>query len=438
MSRILYDAFFHHLPGHRLGEQITVGGYAVNFGRYAPGDGFHPNGLAYLQADLARDGYDLRLLTAPYSDAALFDADILLITNPDYPLYAQASPYRWTPKDVDALLRFLERGGGVLLLVNSFLSRPDYWEENFDYERVSLLFDRLGLRWDPNYMSDDNIIEPAQAGPYRIGYGQGGRVLGALPAGVEPLITYQGNIYGFRTRVGQGQLVVIGDTGMISNGLMSFPGFDNAKFFAEIFRQLAPAWGERWDRLSYGHLSCAPSKTGLSEEILRALRPQAAWMDDHHYRHLTWNETVQTGAGAEVWQALPVDPAALAAQTSATAALRWASLDGRAEAPAFDMPLAVTATRHGDTTDLHIIGRTQSTSLTWADLCADPALFAPAGQVEVIHAAFELHAVLDAAGAPRRARWSQGQLLFARNPNSLHYGYEVLLNSDNGIILPRA
>jgi hypothetical protein len=131
MPRLLFDAFYHMMPGHRVGRHIAVGGYAVNFGRYTPGDCFHPNGLAYLHADLA-DRFDLRLLTAPYTAAALFDADVLLVANPDYPLYEGASPHRWTPADVEELLAFARRGGGVLLLVNSFLSRPDYWEENFD------------------------------------------------------------------------------------------------------------------------------------------------------------------------------------------------------------------------------------------------------------------------------------------------------------------
>jgi len=441
MARILLDAFFHHLPGHRLGDQIAVGGYAVNFGRYSPGDCYHPNGLAVLHADLARE-HELVLLRAPYSDVSLYDADILLITNPDYPLYEGASAYRWTPKDVDALLRFLERGGSVLLLVNSFLSRPDFWEENFDYERVSLLFERLGVRWDPNYMSDDDQIEPAQAGSYRIGYGQGGRVWqAALPPACEPLLTYEGNIYGFKTQVGAGTLVVLGDAGMISNGLLCFPGFENAAFFNELFTTLVPSWSAgvaRWDALRYGHLSAAPSTTGLSEEILRALHPDAEWMEDHHYRHLTWTREAHTGADAGVWSAAPVDIAGLVDSPAAVAPLRWLSLDGQVEGPDVEVALAVNTTRRRESTDLHAIGRVQTTELAWADLCRIPERLVSAGDIQHTHLLFELHAVFDAEGRPRCARWSQGQLLYARNPNSLHYGWEVLLTSDNGVIAPRA
>ena len=449
MARILLDAFYHHLPGHRLGDQIAVGGYAVNYGRYTPGDCYHPNGLAMLHADLAPE-HELVLLRAPYSEASLYDADILLITNPDYPLYNGASAYRWTPKDVDALLRFLERGGGVLLLVNSFLSRPDFWEENFDYERVSLLFDKLGVRWDPNYMSNDDVIEPAQAGApcigdgqgaLCVGYGQGGRVWNAeLPPSCEPLLTFEGNIYAFQTRVGAGTLVVLGDTGMISNGLMCFPGFENAAFFHGVFQQLAPSWSAgatRWDCLRYGHLSAAPSATGLSEEILRALRPDAEYMIDHHYRHLTWQDEALKGAGADVWADAPVDIAGLVSSRSAVAPRRWLSLDGQGDGPEVAIPLTVETARRRDGADLHAIGRVQTAGLAWGDLCRDPGLFAPAGEIQQTHLVFELHAVLDADGRPQRARWSQGQLLYARNPRSLHYGWEVLLTSDNGVISPR-
>jgi hypothetical protein len=439
MARILFDAFFHQMPGHRIGDQIAVGGYAVNFGRYSPGDCYHPNGLAMLQADLAKE-HELRLLNAPYSDMSLYEADILLVTNPDYPLYERASPYRWTPKDVDALLRFVERGGGVLLLVNSFLSRPDFWEENFDYERVSLLFDRLGVRWDPNYMSDDNSIEPAQSGQFCVGYGQGGRVWQAqLPEGIEPLLTYNGNIYGFFTQIGKGKLAVIGDTGAISNGLICFPGFENAAFFRDLFARLSPAWGTgTWDYRRFGHLSCAPSKTGLNEEILRGLRPDAEWMDDHHYRHLTWNQAEETAAGQEVWSHAPLDIAQLQSADHLILPLHWVSLDGRVQSPEVEVELTVERSPHRDSTDLHAIGRTEGANLAWGDLCAQPERLEVAGVIEKIHTVFEMTVVLDAGGRPRSARWSQGQILYARSPKSLHYGWEIVLNSDSGVIVPRA
>jgi hypothetical protein len=442
MTRVLFDAFHHMMPGHRIGRHIAVGGYRTNYGRYTPGDCFHPNGLSFLHADLA-PRYDLRLLTAPYTPLSLFDADILFVTNPDYPLYEGASPHRWTPADVDGLWAFAERGGGVLLSINSFLSRPDFWEENFDIERVSLLFDRLGLRWDPNYMSDDNTIEVGRSGPFRVGYGQGGRVVGnALPAGVEPLITRDEHIYGFRTRIGQGKLAVLGDAGLASNGLVCFPGFDNAAFLHELFDGLAPRWhdgpGRAWDVARFGHLSAAPGKQGMTEDLLRGLRPSATWEVDHHYRHLTWEGRGDQGQGETVWGQLPVPLEALSADHLVHGRLHWLRLDGDRPGPEMKVELTARPARGRDTTDWHVLGRARSDNLTWADLLENPAHAKALGKVEQVHGVFEMRVVCDADDECRAARWSQGQIVYARSAAAAHYGWEIMLTSASGVIVPRA
>ena len=441
MVRILFDAFYHMMPGHRIGNDISVGGYQENFGRYTPGDCFHPNGLSFLNADLAEE-YDIQLLTQPYSDAAFFDADILLIANPDYPLYNGASPYRWTPQDVDALLRFVNRGGGVLLLVNSFLSRPDFWEENFDLERVSLLFDRLGVQWDPNYMSDDKTIERAKSGELQVGYGQGGRVLKAsLPKEITPLITYNNNIYGFQTQIGTGFLVVIGDTGMISNGLICFPGFDNAVFFKNMFRKLSPKWKsiqpECWDYRSSAHLSAAPNPNGIDEDMLRSMRPDAAWIKDHHYRHRTWEETPLTVVSGKIWNDLPVEIRKIKNQSKASIPLNWLPLCENMSGPKVQLDVAINSVNGPESTDLHIIGRTKSDKLAWEDIL-DIKQFKVAGKIEQVHMVYEMKVMLNKEGQPLSAHWSQGQILYARNPQSDHYGYEIILCSRSGVISPRA
>lgn len=441
-ARILFDAFYHMLPGHRLGPHIVTGGYAMNCGRYTPGDCGHPNGLAHLQAGLS-DRFDLRLLTQPYSDLSLFDADVLLVANPDYPLYEGAAPYRWTPADVNALVRFLERGGGVLLTVNSFLPRPDFWKENFDLERVSLLFDRLGLRWDPNYMSDDKNLETARAGRYRIAYGQGGRVCGgALPPGVKPLLTRDANIYGFRTRIGAGSLAVLGDSGMITNGLTCFPGYDNLDFLVELFDSLRPAWMQKrirgWDYVASGSLSSAPSEHGLSERILRDLRPQADWIKDHHFRHLVWTVPEKKSVGDEVWKLAPVALDRIGSKRRVSARLHWLRLDSDRPGPAFKMDLTATVSKTRDGADVHLIGRHVARGLVWPNLCEQPETMRAAGEVELVSAVFELRAALNPLGRPLRARWTQGQRLFARNAKSLHGGYENVHGSASGAIVPRA
>lgn len=442
MIRVLLDAFYHATPGTRLGEDIVVGGYAVNIGRYAPSDCFHPNGTMHIVAELA-DEYDFRLLSAPYSDLSLQDADILVAANPDYPTYSGASPNRWTPEAVDALIRFLERGGGVLLLVNSFLSRPDYWEENFDIERVSILFDRLGIKWDPNFMSDDNIIEPATDGKFIVGYGQGGRVLnGALPEGITPLLTYNDSVYGFSAGVGKGKLVVLGDAGMISNGLACFPGFQNTEFLSDIFAMLKPSWvtdaAPRWDLKRFGHLGCAPSKTGLTEELFHSLRPNANLMAEHHYRNLVWNDEIAADLDGRVWNRLPINIGDLGQGQQLNAKINWLSIDGKVTGPGLCLNTRIQKVAGEDYIEIAALGRSQTSDLTWADLCESPEIIRAAGEIVRTHIVFQLKAVLDRDGNPRSASWNIGQIIYAHSPNALHYGYEILLSSDNGIIAPRS
>jgi hypothetical protein len=440
MIRVLFDAFYHMMPGHRIGDHISVGGYQENFGRYTPGDCFHPNGLSFFNADLAGE-YDVRLLTQPYSDAAFFDADILLIANPDYPLYSGASPYRWTPQDVDALLRFVDRGGGILLLINSFLSRPDFWEENFDLERVSLLLDRFGIQWDPNYMSDDKTIERAQAGSLCVGYGQGGRVLTtSLPDNAMPLITYKNNVYGFKVKHGNGCLVVVGDTGMISNGLICFPDFENAIFFKNIFKTLSPRWKSVkpncWDFRSYAQISTVPNKNGIDENILRGMRPEAVWIDDHHYRHLVWDEIPLTSVHDKIWNEIPFEISKIKKESKACLTLSWLPLNANMLGPKTHLNVSINALEGREFTDLHIIGRTQCDQLAW-DGFLNIESKSMASKIEQVHMIFEMKLVLDKEDQPLCARWSQGQIIYAKNLQSDHYGYEIVLSSRNSVISPR-
>ena len=445
MIRIAYDGFFHMPPGHRLSRNIAVGGYRENFGRYSPEDFYHPNGLSFLCAALGKE-FDVRVLRQPYSEIALADADIFFIPNPDYPLYAGASPYRWNTEDVDAILAFARRGGGVLLLINSFLSRADFWEENFDHERVSLLLARLGVQWDPNFMSDDNNILPAQSGPYRVGYGQGGRVLCArLPAGVSPLLTYAGDVFGFEASVGAGRLMVVGDTGLVSNGLFCFPGFDNAAFILDVFRRLTPAWAargtERFRQLAYGHISTAPSENGISDAHFRSLRPDATYKADHHYRHLVW-ETAEQSAGRDELAALtplPLDVVCGARdQTTVPARLRHVLVDGDQPGGEFALDLAARVVRDASGGEVTLAGTHQRDEFTWDCLCAKPESFARFSSPVRLSTVFKLTAMFYPGGALRSLRWHQGQIVYGRNTRNVHYGFDILLASRNGVIMPAA
>jgi hypothetical protein len=437
MARVLLDTFYHSPPTTGIGGLIA-GAFAVNTGRYSPNDFAHPNGLSHLAAAMAADGHELRPLHEPYTDDSLADADILISANPDYPGYAGSSPYRWTPAAVDALERFVRRGGGVLLLVNSFLSRPDFWEENFDLERVTLLFERLGVRWDPNYMSSADIIEPARAGGRIIGYGQGGRVLGPLPDGVEPILTYEGMVYGFRARLGTGSIVVMGDAGLISNGLVNFPGFDNLAFLRQLIGDLAPAWEHgwngRWLASRAGNVSGGP--TIEMQPLFRRLRPDAEWIETYHYRNLVWENRSLVSLD-DVLATLPVGLETARTAGRITASLTWQRIDSTTPGPVVPVDLVTRTSRSGDVEDITISGRTESMTLHWPDLCSLPEWIDRPSRLARVSLVFEERLTV-LAGRLRAARWHQGQLAYAHDASAAHYGYEIVVSSEQAVFAPSA
>ncbi len=442
MKRILLDAFFHMMPGHRLSRNIFTGGYRTNYGRYSPFDVYHPNGASMLHSDLQAD-YDVKLLNQPFSEMTLAEADILLVPNPDYPLYEGTSPYRIDAHDVEALMNFLRRGGSVILMINSFLSRSDFWEENFDFERVAPLLARVGVKWDPDFMSDDNNILPAKNAALRVGYGQGGRVLGGrLPKGAKPLLTFEGQQFGFVVKVGRGRLAVVGDAGLVSNGLYHFPGFDNATFLQRLFRELSPAWGDRpagaFECFSFGHVSCATSEHGITEKFFRTLRPQGRFEIDHHYRHLTHEEKAVVVSARRVGALLPVPVKAVAGRKAVTGRFQFVNICPGRRTASLSVRLNVTARRSDVGTDYVIAGTDVAHDAKWADLGAEPEVFDAIGQLVRVTTIVQIHAGTRPDGSLRYYTMKQGQILYARNARNPHYGFDILLCSRNLVFSPTA
>jgi hypothetical protein len=440
MKRIVLDSFFHMMPGHRLSRNIFTGGYRTNYGRYSPFDVYHPNGASMLYSDLQAT-HDIKFLNQPFSEMTLAEADILLVPNPDYPLYEGASPYRIDAPDVDAMINYLNRGGSVILMINSFLSRSDFWEENFDLERVTPLLDRLGVRWDHNFMSDDNTILPAKHGNLTVGYGQGGRVLdGKLPAGAQPLLTCDGELFGFTIKKGRGKLAVVGDAGLVSNGLYHFPGFENAAFLGKLFEDMAPAWGtgpaKAFECFEFGHVSCGTSEQGISEKLFRTLRPQARFEVDHHYRHLTFEGTPSTRSAQDVLSRLPVQLPAVANKKSVRGAFHFVNVcDGRGTAP-LEISLNVSESKSEIGTDYVISGTRVSEGVTWSDIGADPAIFEAIGTLVRVNTIVQIMAGTNPDGSLRYYSQKQGQILYDQNLRNTHYGFDILLASRNVVYSP--
>ena len=90
----------------------------------------------------------------------------------------------------------------------------------------------------------------------------------------------------------------------------------------------------------------------------------------------------------------------------------------------------------GRTTDIKVLGRAQTDQLKWSDLFRNPEPLRAAGEIDQVHTMFQLDAVLDEKNGPKAARWRLGQILYARSARSHHYGYEIILNSLSGVMLP--
>lgn len=427
MKKILIDSYFHSMPSHRLSRNISTAGYVVNSGRYSPYDVYHPNAISMLFSDLQKR-WSVAYSNEPFSEMALASADLLLVPNPDYPAYEGSSSHRLDRPDVDAMMNFMNRGGKLLLLVNSFLSRSDFWEENFDYERVAPLFKRLGVRWDSDYMSDDERMLPAKYKDLTVGYGQGGRVDGGIPDDAEVLLECEGEILGFRKKVGLGEIAVIGDAGSISNGLYGFPTFDNRAFILDLISDLLGDGGEvpeTFELQRYGMLSAAPNEAGLSESVFRSLKADAEFQVDHHYRHLVWEAPAERLAASDV--SLPFDPALLGKKTDFELTLpRIAYQDGR-EAGPVTLPVHVTEQLSGDDAEYLVTGSLFEEGLGWEDVGVSPEEFGRYGIVDRVNTVVQYMLGFH-CGRLKWATAKHGQILYAKNPEGSHYGgYTVIL-----------
>lgn len=435
MSKIIIDTFFHMMPGHRLSRNISVGGYITNFGRYTPYDLYHPNGASMLYSDLVAD-YDVQLSNQPFSEVTLCGTDLLIIPNPDYPMYEGASPYRIDHYDVDALMNYLRRGGNVLLLVNSFYRHSDFWEENFDYERIDPFFEQLGLKWDPNYMSDDNEILPAKSGKYIVGYGQGGRVLNnALPDGAQAMLCWGNEVNGFIQQVGKGKLAVIGDAGVVSNGLYGFPTFDNRAFLLDLIHDLAPrnvGAPAKFEKMTFSHLSTAPSEDGIPEKLFISLKPGAEFKRDHHYRHLVWETPAEEVRAEQV--ALPFKLSDLEGAEEITVELPLVPVKADANVKTLPFKLNVVATQKLGRTEYLVTGTTFTEGLDWADIGAPVEEFGKNAQLLRVNTVVQYQLEVQ-DGKLCWAALKQGQIFYARS-KCLHYGYDILLGSRNTVYSP--
>ena len=224
--------------------------------RYLP-DGTYKEILTRL-----RDEFDVRVNSQPLNAQTLAGVNVLLIANPsDKAVGTNPPPPHVTAADIAALTRYVEQGGGLIVMGN---------QENHNLEIADMnqLLLRFGLQFTNLYTDVKNLVLPRETpviGGLRWGYYTGNLVLITPdhPAKPRPLILNdlaQKPLNGPRdtpgallavAEPGRGHVAVVTDAGWISNDALSDKGIGgvsvNGQDNWEIFRRLAHWTAGEWD-----------------------------------------------------------------------------------------------------------------------------------------------------------------------------------------------
>jgi len=216
--------------------------------RYLP-DGTYQDVLARLSNE-----FDVRVHSQPLNAQTLTGVNVLLIANPsDKAVGTNQPPPHVTAADIGALTRYVEQGGGLIVMGN---------QENHNLEIVDLnkLLLRFGLQFTNLYTDVKKLELPRETpviGGLRWGYYTGNSVLTTPdhPARPHPLVVNdltQEPLNGSRdtpgallavAEPGRGRVAVVTDAGWISNDALSEKGIGGVAIKGqdnwEIFRRLA-------------------------------------------------------------------------------------------------------------------------------------------------------------------------------------------------------
>ena len=216
--------------------------------RYLP-DGTYKEVLRRL-----RDEFEVRVHNQPLTARTLADVNVLLIANPsDKAVGDHPPPPHVSTADIAVLTRFVERGGGLIIMGNQE-------NHNLEIEDVNRLLAQFGLQFTNLYTDVKKLVLPEKTplvGGLRWGYYTGNlvQVTPAHPAKPRALISNdrtQKPLKGTRDQEGallaiaepgRGRVAVVTDAGWITDdalsekgiGAVAVKGQDNW----EIFRRLA-------------------------------------------------------------------------------------------------------------------------------------------------------------------------------------------------------
>lgn len=221
---------------------------AIGESRYLP-DGTYREILMRL-----RDEFDVPVHSQPLNAQTLAGVNVLLIANPsDKAVGTNPPPPHVTAADIGALTRYVEQGGGLIVMGN---------QENHNLEIADMnkLLFRFGLQFTNLYTDVKKLVLPRETpviGGLRWGYYTGNLVLITPdhPAKPRPLVLNdlaQKPLNGPRdtsgallavAEPGRGHIAVVTDAGWISNDALSEKGIGGVAVKGqdnwEIFRRLA-------------------------------------------------------------------------------------------------------------------------------------------------------------------------------------------------------
>jgi hypothetical protein len=196
--------------------------------RYLP-DGTYSEVLKRLRGD-----FDVRVHAEPMGEDALADVGVLLISNPsEKAVGTNPPPALVSDADIEVLVNFVERGGGLIIMGNQE-------NHNLETEQVNRLLARFGMKFVDRYTDVKAFDLPATTpaiGGLRWGYYTGNLV--ALeadhPANPHALVMNDSRppLNGARNapgallaaaRHGRGRVIVATDAGWISNSVLAGRG----------------------------------------------------------------------------------------------------------------------------------------------------------------------------------------------------------------------
>jgi hypothetical protein len=221
---------------------------AIGESRYLP-DGTYQDVL-----DRLRNEFEVLVNSEPLTAKNLAGVNCVLIANPSETAVGNnPTPHHLSRQDIEALARFVNAGGGVIIMGNQE-------NHNLEIENTNKLLARFGIQFTNAYTDVKALTLPAESpviGGLRWAYYTGNlllldrqhtakpRALVQNDLSVKPLAGTrdQAGVLMAAAEPGRGRVVAVTDAGWISNDALSGKGLGGVAIQAqdnwEIFRRLA-------------------------------------------------------------------------------------------------------------------------------------------------------------------------------------------------------